>query len=360
MTGPWDERTEAMPGLKSDKSVDLELDFSGTEQEERSPPGRPNIVVFEPHELGVSRALVELGYPVRVAATGVRAMALVAEETPSVIVCAPAPDAERRRLLVAALRLRFPRVPVVYVSTHAGREAAVFGAAREGARGLIEWPFPSWAEVERVLASYLGVASALGWRRVPAAPGARPGPFLVAGTDPERTERRSGFDTRSPPVGPDRPGTEPTVLERGRPRALPEPVTLPSDAFIPLPAPTAWPAPARAAGARDSGEPSRGNPPRADSVQLADVGDESDVITQPGLRPVALAAVEARAQAPRGEVGALLAAISPFLWSLEDAARWAEGLGAAGNETAANHARMLQLLARILAQLQARIEEENL
>jgi hypothetical protein len=77
--------------------------------------------------------------------------------------------------------------------------------------------------------------------------------------------------------------------------------------------------------------------------------------TQPNM-PAAKAAIEA-AQQKRGELGELLAAVSPFLWSLEDAARWADEKAAAGDKSAKNHARTLFLLARILAQLQARIDE---
>jgi hypothetical protein len=54
----------------------------------------------------------------------------------------------------------------------------------------------------------------------------------------------------------------------------------------------------------------------------------------------------------------LLLAISPFLWSLEEAARWVRAHGA-GDVTAEQHARALSLLARILAQLQARIDEAD-
>jgi hypothetical protein len=92
------------------------------------------------------------------------------------------------------------------------------------------------------------------------------------------------------------------------------------------------------------------------AVGLADDADEPEPATQPNLQPIAKAPGEALAQR-RGELGALLAAVGPFLWSLEDAARWAQALADAGDEGARSHAKSLLLLARILAQLQARIDE---
>jgi hypothetical protein len=92
--------------------------------------------------------------------------------------------------------------------------------------------------------------------------------------------------------------------------------------------------------------------------RISDTGD-FEPVTSPGLRPAPVAALEALKE-KRGEIGELLAAVSPFLWSLEDAARWADALAESGDATAKNHARTLKLLAKILGQLQARIDEAGL
>jgi hypothetical protein len=78
--------------------------------------------------------------------------------------------------------------------------------------------------------------------------------------------------------------------------------------------------------------------------------------TSPGMIPAAFAAAEA-IEAKRGEITQLVQAIGPFLWSLEEAAKWVKDLAETGDGTAQQHARSLALLARILAQLQARVDE---
>jgi hypothetical protein len=62
---------------------------------------------------------------------------------------------------------------------------------------------------------------------------------------------------------------------------------------------------------------------------------------------------------PRGELGDLLAAVSPFLWSLEDACHWAEQLAASGDPIAQMHARTLKAVVKVLEQVHARIEESG-
>ena len=52
----------------------------------------------------------------------------------------------------------------------------------------------------------------------------------------------------------------------------------------------------------------------------------------------------------------LLASIGPFLWSLEGAERWVRAHGA-GEPEAESYARALGLLARVLSQLKARVDE---
>lgn len=303
VTDPWDERTEAIPGTKADKSFELDFDFAAGDgglavsaegEAEAERRGGLSVVVFEPSPFGLSSALEDMGLTVRVGHSGVEVMGLVANDAPGAVICAPAPDAERRRLLAAALRLRFPNMPIVYVSTHAAQEGAILGALREGARAVLAWPLPSPSEVARVLEPFL--ASARGDWQLDTRPTCRP-----PGASPV------GFDISATVVTVD----EPLAPRRAPPR---RPATAGHD-FM-------------------ADEPS----------------------TQPNMRPAAMAVDEARAIS-RGEIGELLAAVSPFLWSLEDASRWAAALGASGDPAAANHARTLMLLAKILGQLQARIDE---
>ncbi|HEY4223082.1 MAG TPA: hypothetical protein VGO62_17110 [Myxococcota bacterium] len=77
--------------------------------------------------------------------------------------------------------------------------------------------------------------------------------------------------------------------------------------------------------------------------------------TSPGLMPVPHTGAEA-ARERRGEIKQLLASIGPFLWSLEGALKWIDEHGH-GDGDAQQHVRALGLLARVLSQLQARVDE---
>jgi hypothetical protein len=62
----------------------------------------------------------------------------------------------------------------------------------------------------------------------------------------------------------------------------------------------------------------------------------------------------------KGEVGELLRAISPFLWGLDDAARYMDVRAALGDVGAQGHQRTLKLLGTLLRQLQQRIDDSGL
>lgn len=408
MTDAWDERTEAIPGTVGDRSFELDVDFPVAQPplararertDARNPLEGPALVVFEPAHIGLALSLEAMGYPVRVAATGVDVMSLVAEHPAGAVVCAPSPDAERRRLLAAALRLRFPQVPVVYVSTHARQKEAVLGAIREGARAVLVWPLPPADDVARVLAPYVSRPSqetevVARFAPPPAGPPADPpaGPSAAPLAAPPAASRRGvtrkAFMTSQPPTDPERQDPLPpprpwaravkpassedsfdvaaTLVDpasAGAPRAAP--AQLPAEAMKPLPVPlpvVAVPPPGPLARGRPPSSPAAatGPLPPVAAPPPSEPGDEEiEALTVPGLRPAPEAAVEALHER-RGEIGALLAAVSPFLWSLEDAARWADSLAATGDPTAASHARAMHLLAKILAQLQARIDEKEL
>jgi hypothetical protein len=414
MTEGWDERTEAVPGTRSERSLELDVDLSlgdPSSPDDTQSLARPCLVVFEPSPVGLAEALGALGYEVEIGATGVEVMGLVASRRPAAVLCAPAPDAERRRLLTAALRMRFPNVPTLYVSTHAVQAVAVEGALREGARAVLPWPLPAAAEVLHLLEPF--VRRVTDETELVARPPPPPPAGLAGGLGIRPgSGRHAAFPEDEPPTDPERP--PPSVEEpltvpvprppgaRGPTGALEEaldgalevaptqvlptrarapvaapPIELHVDdiADLPLPPmtlPAAPPPPlASRPNFRPAGEvlpvsPGPRPPTRGGSAPVpvmlapaeASGGFELEPRTEPGLRPAAVAAAEAAAS-PRGELGELLAAISPFLWSLEDAARWADSLAAAGDANAAGHARALHLLAKILAQLQARIDESE-
>lgn len=423
MTDGWDERTEAIPGTRGEKSLELGVDFASepsvppTVAELDSPtdgklPTQLSLVVFDPAQVGLAKALTKLGYHVRSGATGVDVMSIVATHAPGAVVCASTPDSERRRLLAAVLRLRFPHVPIVYASTHAHQEEAVLGAMREGARAVIAWPLPEPVETARILGPFVRKPSDE-TEVLREGPPTTPAPVPPASRARPSTKPAPRMATRAsvveePPTGPQRPspaldeprtdpiprpdsvaakrGKAPPSTRPGKPAvadssldasfdsdfedahtqvvdlvasgksksAVRAPTTPPP---VPLPV-------APATGPSTSMGPPR-PPQRVPTLPkqiappppvLGSGPDDLEQNTQPGLRPAPVAAVEAL-QEKRGEIGELLAAISPFLWSLEDAARWADALAAEGNTTAAGHARELHLLAKILAQLQARIDD---
>ncbi|HEY4221930.1 MAG TPA: hypothetical protein VGO62_11315, partial [Myxococcota bacterium] len=311
MPDSWDERTEAIPGSKADKSFELELDFAIDDALPGLAQRRPSLVVFEPAPLGLAGALSALGYAVEQGGSGVEVMTMVAARIPAAVICAPSPDAERRRLLAAALRLRFPTVPILYVSTHAAQQEAVLGAVREGARAVIAWPLPTPSEVSRVLAPYLDVGAALaklGDRSdddeavvTPPRPLMRPtfGEVVPAVARAPFEDVPTDVTNLTPPAQAalaKAAAQKPPQEKAGR---APSRVTsLPPDAMKPLPVPLPVTGPSKLVM----------TPASRDDDEL------EEPTTQPNM-PAAKAAIEA-AQQKRGELGELLAAVSPFLWSL--------------------------------------------
>lgn len=332
-TDSWDDETittrgglfehadEPVPGAFDESSLELDLELmleDSREIERRTatgliPPTSPmhhvgdasDLVVFEPMPIGLAEALGRLGYSVRAATSGVDAMSLVAERPPSVLVCGPASDAERRRLLAAALRLRFPTVPIVYVSSHAGRDDAVAGALREGAKALLAWPLPAPDEVDRVLGRSSSSGETAAW----------PKPVTLVSA------------ARSP-ASVDVPFDEAQTMVLAPKPALRERVSLPDD---------------------QPGRPPGAPPARGPGQDWRDPTDP--------IRPGDMPRTSSTEQRRRGEVAALLDAISPFLWGLEDAARFVEEQAQSGDPRALSHVKTLRLLAKLLGQLQKRIDE---
>lgn len=312
MSHDWEESTEPLPGDFDERSIGVDLArveapktnatlspeaaLASLWPAERRDDGAPDLVVFEPSTRGLKERIAALGYRVRVAASGVDVMSLVAARPTAAVLCGPMQDGERRRLLTAALRVRFPQVPVVYVTTHAGTSEGVHGAIREGAQAVMQWPLPADEQIHACLGGYL--------RR-----GAAPSP-----AQPEAARA---------PQAVELPPTQ--VFER-------EAVVAARQGALPSPPPTL---------ALD--------PPPRDLER----GEWE-------LPPTERSGAQAPAQAkpdPRTEIRALLSAIAPFVWSLHDAADWAETQAKLGDPQAASHVQSLRALGNILEQLQARLDE---
>lgn len=316
MSRDWEESTEPLPGAFDERSLELGLDLSRASlsadaalaslwSEERRDEAAPDFVVFEPATRGLADRISALGYRVRVASSGVDVMTLVAARPTAAVICGPMQDGERRRLLTAALRVRFPQVPVVYVTSHAGSSEGVHGAIREGAQAVLPWPLPPDDNIHACLGGY-----------------ARPAP---------------------PPPSP-RP-TPPSPSSQRVPEAIELPPTQVLPPRAPHPEPLSSPPPTVAV---DEGYPS--------SLPTDPERDEWAVAKTELSGPLAAAP---SATDTKTEIRALFGAIGPFVWSLNDAACWAEGLARRGDTQALAHAQTLRALGRILEQLQERVEEKR-
>ena len=281
----WEEGTDPLPGSMGERSLELELDparirapvpspslspeaaLASLWPEDRQDLGAPDLVVFEPSTHGLSARIASLGYPVRVADSGVEVMSLVSQRPTGAVVCGPMRDGERRRLLTGALRVRFPQVPVIYVTTHAGTVEGVHGAIREGAQGVLPWPLPPDEKIHACLGGYVRPRST-----------------------PPPSRRAPGPADRAAPA---------SRVANERVERAPASAISPTAKAAPNPAP---PTTTRA-------------PPRSEP---------------------------------------LLSALAPFLWSLQDAADWAERRARLGDAEAHIHAQTLRTLRRLLDQLQER------
>jgi hypothetical protein len=289
---------------------------------------RPRIIVMEERVVGLADALERMGFMIRPARTGVEAISLCTESVPLAVVVGPG-DGERRRILTGALSVRFPQVPVVHVLA-AGDATKSIG---DGPR-VLSWPLPSTAEVMAVIPHRVDVAVHA------------PLPSITRVVPPTAAMvARSVSDV--PELSADQ--SETGSIPRKRPSmprlAMGSPP--PEDTMSAL---------------RPSAEgplPPMELPFEDDTLQVAKVAlpmtsmsDERS--TSPGMRP---AANVQDALAPRGEIVDVLRAVAPFLWGLDDCARFLDDLSQHHVKGADVHARTVRLVARLLAQLHARIDE---
>jgi hypothetical protein len=380
-----------MGGYDADRSWELEIDFDNLPPtrsvEEMSADGvmeelwpeatqagirQPDLVVFDPMGFSLADQLARVGFGLRAAQTGVDVMTLVAARPTGAVVCGPAEDAERRRLLTAALRLRFPSVPVVYVSTHAGNPAAVQGAKAEGAELVVPLPLPSPDEVRELLGIYVRptVPQVLPDPQTgPVVADATPETMMLSAEELARQKQKWAALTpqQGGPVKPrysTEPPRPPAYSQMSHsfnqpPTAEVDPAQL-LDPAVPMPITLQSEPTASAQVLRDEFDfdselptdrvhvPALKTPVSGSVTVTRDppkVGDPATPHTSPDVK---------------GEVGALLGAISPFLWGLEDAAKYVNDLAADGDMKAASHARTLQLLTKLLTQLKDRIDDLGL
>jgi hypothetical protein len=365
MTDQWEEHTESALGADEHHSFDLNIDFStlppptSGDLSPRSAlhklwpePGQDgrakDLVVFDPLGYSVAADLRKLGYPTREVSSGVDVMTGIAAHPTAAVVCGPAEDGEQRRLLTAAIRLRFPEVPIVYASTHGRNPAAVRGALAEGAHIVLPLPLPTREEIEPAFADYIRPITAP--VPLPAVPDEPPQETLALGRDelerllaanPARAKPASSLaravETPAPVLVSVAPSVDVNISDF---EAATDIIDVQEIAHV-VPQSAA---PASSVFLRRSDLPTHESSERKPPEQRDDGGRAEPFVA--GLQ--------------RGEVGELLRAISPFLWGLDDAARYMDVRAAMGDVGAQGHQRTLKLLGNLLRQLQKRIDDSGL
>jgi CheY-like chemotaxis protein len=311
-----DEQTDAFPGRVQDGALSLpapptaagamttsEFDLWPDSEVERS-----DLVVFESESGGeIADRLLQLDYTVRMAATGVDVMVLVAERPTAGVVVGPTSDGEQRRLLCAAIRTRFPGVPVVYVSAHADIADGVDGALREGAQAVLAWPLPNARAVvdllDRVVGAEARGAGALATRPTRVS--------LASGPTPLAPGREAGDGEERPTPTAELPAAHVTLRPPSKRTVLADVPPTNTNALA-------------------------GGP---DTVKVEALREEDDELPMP--------TATGAAARPSADV---VRAIRPFLWSLQDAARYLEE-SSGGRGPGFAHAQTLRALSALLDQL---------
>ncbi len=292
------------------------LDISVVEQPEVNDAtqptlARPRIIVMEERPIGLSDALEQMGFMVRSARTGVEAISMCSDAMPLAVVVGPG-DAERRRILTGALSVRFPELLVVHVRADADANRSLSDGVR-----VLSWPLPSLSEVMAVIP-----------HRAEAVVANAPLPSITRVVPPTAAIRpRSASDV---------------------PELTPATTSPPPEATLTAARPVSMPLPPMELPFLDD-----------DTLQVAKVAmpmtsmsDERS--TSPGMKP---AADVQDALAPRGDIADVLRAVAPFLWGLDDCSRFLDDLAQHHVPGADVHARTIRLVSRLLAQLNARIDE---
>jgi len=268
--------------------------------------GAVTIVTFEPLPYGIGTTLKKAGYRVQEVQSGVDVMQAVASHATGLIICGPASDAEHRRLLTAAIRSRFSSLPIVYASTHAGDPRALDGAKAEGAHEVLQVPLPEAGELDAFLARFDGIKK-------------QPVPDIAEIEGLGQLKQTNAVNTSQPS----------TLVD------------------------------SISASASQETSQETSNEGASESASGADKPAKGALQGDPKAKALNPQASQTQGK-EQGEIGSLLLAISPFMWGLEDAARWAEALEKEGNIEAMQHAKTLHLLSGLLKQLKERIDDKKL
>ena len=328
-------RTQRMPHMLVEPSSSFDisiLDQAGAGEATQPTMSRPRVVVLEERQVGLGDALAKMGFLVRPAVTGVETMSMCAEHAPLAVVVGPG-DAERRRVLTGALRLRFTGIAVVYVlpaPDAALREAAL----ADGVHAVLPWPLPVAAQV----------LAAIPHRTEPQ-PLSGPLPSVTRVIPPAGLPARS---SGVPELSADESATgsvpvrRPAGIERLATRAPTS--SPPPETTIPV----ARPVLKRPVVGLDELATLQ-----VERLAMPGTRDGPDDVTSPSVRP----AVVVDHRAPAGELAALLRNSVPILWSLDDCARFLDDLAAHHVSGAETHAKTVRQVARLLAQMQSRADD---
>lgn len=340
----------------SSDSGSAEDDGGGADAETLPTLSRPQLVVMEEKNLGVADALARMGYLVRQATTGVEAMSLVGQRAPNAVISAPG-DPERRRVLVGALRLRFPHVPVVILLPQID-DAARDLARKDGVHAVLTWPLPHRVDV---------------YAAIPGSP---------AVTTPAQSSSSAPKTRLVPPTA----GMPPLPSTSSSPSSVPMdlsadasaeqsavssmPVPLPPQFLMPLAEAQASLAPqptqtlssngldlarlAEAAG-RPKGLQKMtelpAEPVQSDTLVRIEIPQTSEgemAPTAPGRPAASLEGLDAQS------LKDVLSALAPLLWGLDDCARYLDDLHVHHVGGADVHARTVRRAASLLAHLHER------
>jgi len=335
-------RTQRMPpGLvEPPSSVDISvLDQAGAGDATQPTMSRPRVVVLEERPVGLADALARLGFLVRPAVTGVETMSMCGEHAPLAVVVGPG-DAERRRVLTGALRLRFPGIAVVYVLPSPGDAALRDGARGDGVHAVLPWPLPASAQV----------LAAIPHRTEPQ-PLSGPLPSVTKVIPPT-----AALPVRSggvPELSADESATGSVPMRRPAGIARQASPTQAPTSSPPLETTVPVARPVRKRPLLGLDELATLQVERV-ALPVTREGAEqaAEEATSPTVRPAAQGS-----GAPLAELAGLLRTSVPILWSLDDCARFLDDLAAHHVTGAETHARTVRQVARLLAQMQARAND---
>jgi hypothetical protein len=383
----WDAKTEALPGTMLKGALKVDADLVSQSGDAVSKPflaknlvdiywptakttmgsPLPDVVVFEPWAGGLGVRLQELGCRNRVDKSGVDVMSLVAQRPTALVLCGPSPDPDHRRLVTAALRVRFPSIPVYYVSTHAGDPRAEDGAKQEGAVGIIKWPLPDDKWVKRFLAPHIKLVA----------------PELLLSEDSIKRRRKKRALNKEESFDGPTVETTPESISSGNVLAFvdeyasPE-IEKPKDRDAREIRARLEQTPPFLKPETNPGKSGKEKWHSTEEFPVANIRKKPEArgrakghrpatphdMAETEQLPLPKAAPKKSRRATRREADSvfsqsasnIMRSLAPFLWGLEDAIDYLEEAAEEGDSQADAHAKTLRLLTKLLAQLDKRLE----